>query len=79
VHSTLQLEGYPPLSVQKQYMKDLKEIDWDAVEDDLEALMTDSQDCKCCIRFRIVYYCPILISFDLTCYQYIFIFSLLLE
>ena len=46
VYPGLRLEGYPSLAVQEQYMKDLKEIDWDAVEADLEELMTDSQDCK---------------------------------
>ena len=46
VHPGLRLEGYPSLEIQEQYMKDLQEIDWDAVEADLEALMTQNQDCK---------------------------------
>ena len=46
VYPGLRLEGYPSLEIQEQYMRDLQEIDWDAVEADLEALMTQSQDCK---------------------------------
>lgn len=41
----LQLKGYPPLSVQEEYMRDLEKIDWKEVERDMEALMTDSKDC----------------------------------
>lgn len=46
VNPSLQLKGYPPLSVQEEYMKDLKNIDWLEVEKDLEELMTDSQECE---------------------------------
>ena len=42
----LQLPGYPSLEEQKQYMEDLRDINWDAVEADLEKLMKDSQECK---------------------------------
>lgn len=46
VYPGLQLPGYPSLEAQAQYLKDLQEIDWDEVEADLDALMTDSQECK---------------------------------
>ena len=42
----LRLEGYPPLEMQQQYLHDIKAIDWDAVEKDIEHVLTDSQDCK---------------------------------
>lgn len=42
----LQLPGYPSLEEQQQYLQDVQGVDWDEVEADLEALMTDSQDCK---------------------------------
>jgi hypothetical protein len=41
----LQLKGYPSLSVQEEYMRDLEKIDWKEVEKDMEALLTDSKDC----------------------------------
>jgi hypothetical protein len=40
----LQLSGYPSPEVQLQYEQDLLEIDWDALEQDLVDLMTNSQD-----------------------------------
>jgi G3E family GTPase len=46
VQPSLQLKGYPSLSVQEEYMKALQEIDWDAVEQDIEDVLTDSQDCR---------------------------------
>jgi hypothetical protein len=41
----LQLKGYPPRSVQEEYMRDLEKVDWKEVEKDMEALLTDSKDC----------------------------------
>jgi hypothetical protein len=41
----LQLKGYPPRSVQEEYMRDLEKVDWKEVEIDMEALLTDSKDC----------------------------------
>ena len=42
----LLLEGYPSLQVRQQYLDDLAKIDWNQVEEDIEDLLTDSQDCK---------------------------------
>jgi hypothetical protein len=42
----LRLEGYPSLEDQKQYLQDFKAIDWDAVEKDIEHLLTNSQACE---------------------------------
>lgn len=48
----LTIQGYPPLSVQKEYWEDLQKIDWKEVEADMTALLTDSQECEslfsCC-------------------------------
>lgn len=41
----LQLKGYPPRSVQEEYMRDLEKVDWKEVETDMEALLKDSKDC----------------------------------
>ena len=46
VYPGLQLPGYPSLKEQEQYLNDLRDINWHAVEKDLEKLMTESQDCK---------------------------------
>jgi hypothetical protein len=40
----LQLPGYPSPEIQLQYEQDLMEMDWKALEQDLEELMTKSQD-----------------------------------
>lgn len=40
----LQLQGYPPASVQLEYDRLVRKIAWDDVESDLESLLTSSQD-----------------------------------
>jgi catalase-peroxidase len=40
----LQLPGYPPASVQYEYDKLVREINWKKVERDVEDLLTDSQE-----------------------------------
>jgi Peroxidase len=40
----LQLPGYPPVSVQYEYDRLVRKMDWDQVEQDIENLLTDSQD-----------------------------------
>jgi Peroxidase len=40
----LQLLGYPPVSVQYEYDRLVRKVDWDQVEQDIENLLTDSQD-----------------------------------
>jgi hypothetical protein len=42
----MQLKGYPPYSVQQEYLDALSEINWNHVEKDIEDLLTDSKDCK---------------------------------
>jgi hypothetical protein len=42
----MQLKGYPPYSVQQEYLDALSEINWKHVENDIEDLLTDSKDCK---------------------------------
>jgi len=44
--SRLRLKGYPPVQVQKEYLKELYKIDWKAVEADIESILTDSKDCE---------------------------------
>jgi hypothetical protein len=40
----MQLKGYPPYSVQQEYLDALSEINWKQVERDIEDLLTDSKD-----------------------------------
>jgi catalase-peroxidase len=40
----LQLPGYPPASVQYEFDKLVRKVDWNQVENDIEAVLTDSQD-----------------------------------
>jgi Peroxidase len=40
----LQLPGYPPVAVQYEYDRLVRKVDWDQVEQDIENLLTDSQD-----------------------------------
>ena len=42
----MQLKGYPPYSVQQEYLDALSEINWKHVEKDIKDLLTDSKDCK---------------------------------